>query len=77
MPLNGYRSSFSQILIMRKTHKGIAKRFKVTGSGKVTHRKPGQRHLRRKKSNKQAQAGRQNQVLAVGMAKRVINALSS
>jgi len=77
MPLNGYTSSFSQILIMRKTHKGIAKRFKVTGSGKVTHRKPGQRHLRRKKSNKQVQAGRQNQVLAEGMAKRVINALSS
>jgi large subunit ribosomal protein L35 len=62
---------------MRKTHKGIAKRFKVTGTGKVTHRKPGQRHLRRKKTNKQVQAGRQNQVLAPGMAKRVINALSS
>jgi hypothetical protein len=33
--------------------------------------------LRRKKTNKQVQAGRQNQVLAPGMAKRVINALSS
>jgi len=70
-------NSFRKILIMRKTHKGIAKRFKVTGSGKVTHRKPGQRHLRRKKTNKQGQAGRQDHVLASGMAKRVINALSS
>ena len=30
---------------MKKTHKGIAKRFKVTGTGKVKFRKPGQRHL--------------------------------
>ena len=27
---------------MKKTHKGIAKRFKVTGTGKVKFRKPGQ-----------------------------------
>ena len=28
-----------------KTHSGAKKRFKVTGSGKVKYRKPGQRHL--------------------------------
>lgn len=28
-----------------KTHSGAKKRFKVTGSGKVKFRKPGQRHL--------------------------------
>ena len=60
---------------MRKTHKGIAKRFKVTGTGKVTHRKPGQRHLRRKRTVKQMRAGRQDQSLAKGMARRVIEAL--
>ena len=60
---------------MRKTHKGIAKRFKVTGTGKVTHRKPGQRHLRRKRTVKQMRAGRQDQPLAKGMARRVIEAL--
>jgi large subunit ribosomal protein L35 len=60
---------------MTQTHKGIAKRFKITGSGKVTFRKPSKRHLRRKLSTKQVRAGRQDQVLAKGMAKRVIKAI--
>lgn len=33
-----------------KTHKATAKRFKVTGSGKVMRTKGGKSHLRRKKS---------------------------
>ena len=74
-PLNGYRSSFSQIFIMRKTHKGIAKRFKITGTDKVKFRKPSKRHLRRKLSTKQVRAGNQDQVLAKGMARRVIKAI--
>jgi large subunit ribosomal protein L35 len=61
---------------MKKTHKGIAKRFKITGTGKVKFRKPGQRHLRRKRTTKQVRAGNQDQVLAEGMARRVIRALS-
>ncbi|MFY9270774.1 MAG: 50S ribosomal protein L35 [Candidatus Manganitrophaceae bacterium] len=28
-----------------KTHRGAAKRFKITGSGKVLRRKAGKRHL--------------------------------
>lgn len=36
----------------QKTRKSIAKRFKVTASGKVLHRAQGMRHLRRKKSKK-------------------------
>jgi large subunit ribosomal protein L35 len=32
-----------------KTHKGAAKRFKVTGSGKVLRQKAGTRHLLEKK----------------------------
>ncbi|MFL2914502.1 MAG: 50S ribosomal protein L35 [Opitutales bacterium] len=60
---------------MNKTHKGIAKRFKITGTGKVKFRKPSKRHLRRKLSTKQVRAGRQDQVLAKGMAKRVIKAI--
>ena len=67
---------FSRI-IMKKTHKGIAKRFKITGTGKVKFRKPGQRHLRRKRTVKQTRAGRQDQVLADGMSRRVIRALSA
>ena len=63
-------------LKMKKTHKGIAKRFKITVSGNVKFRKPGQRHLRRKKTTKQVRAGNQDQVLAEGMARRVIRAIS-
>lgn len=32
-----------------KTHKGAQKRFGITGSGKLTHRKQMSSHLRRKK----------------------------
>jgi large subunit ribosomal protein L35 len=35
-----------------KTRKGVAKRFKVTASGKVLRRSQNMRHLRRKKSKK-------------------------
>ena len=61
---------------MKKTHKGIAKRFKITGSGKVKFRKPGQRHLRRKKTTKLVRACNQDQILDEGMARRVIRAIS-
>jgi large subunit ribosomal protein L35 len=33
-----------------KTHKGTAKRFRLTKNGKVMRMKPGRSHLRRKKS---------------------------
>lgn len=36
-----------------KTQKSVAKRFKVTKSGKVLRRTATMRHLRRKKSKKQ------------------------
>jgi len=35
-----------------KTHKATAKRFKITGRGKVRRRKQGSSHLRRKKSKR-------------------------
>lgn len=35
-----------------KTKKIVAKRFKITGTGKVMHRVQGSRHLRRKKSKR-------------------------
>ncbi len=35
-----------------KTRKAVAKRFKVTGSGRVLRRKQGKRHLMRRKSSK-------------------------
>jgi len=35
-----------------KTRKGVAKRFKVTGSGRVLRRKKGKRHINRTKNAK-------------------------
>ncbi|MBL7164620.1 MAG: 50S ribosomal protein L35 [Anaerolineales bacterium] len=35
-----------------KTHKATAKRFRVTGSGKVVRTKGGKSHLRRRKSKR-------------------------
>ena len=35
-----------------KTHKATAKRFKVTGSGKIMRLKVGKSHLRRKKAKR-------------------------
>lgn len=34
-----------------KTHSGAKKRFKVTGSGKIVHRKAGKGHLNEHKSS--------------------------
>lgn len=36
----------------QKTRKGVTRRFKITGSGKVLRRNQNMRHLRRKKSKK-------------------------
>ncbi len=36
----------------QKTHKGAAKRLKVTGSGKIRHRRTGRVHNRHKKTGR-------------------------
>ncbi|HDZ86723.1 hypothetical protein LCGC14_0760230 [marine sediment metagenome] len=36
----------------KKTHKGAAKRFKITKNGKIRHKKMGSSHLLEKKSQK-------------------------
>lgn len=60
---------------MRKTNKSVAKRFKVTAKGKVLFRKPGKRHLMRRKSTNQKRSMGQDQVLGDGMARRFKRAL--
>ena len=40
----------------QKTRKGVAKRFKITATGKVLRRSQNMRHLRRKKSKKAIRA---------------------
>ena len=37
---------------LNKTRKAVAKRFKITGTGKVLRRKQGKRHILQKKSSK-------------------------
>ncbi len=39
-----------------KTRKAVAKRFKVTGTGKILRRKQGKRHILQKKSRKRKRA---------------------
>ena len=42
-----------------KTHKATAKRFKITGRGKLRRRKQGSSHLRRKKTRRAKREMRQ------------------
>lgn len=47
-----------------KTHKGLAKRLKVTATGKLKHRKAGKSHLMGSKSPKRRRHLRQPEVLS-------------
>jgi large subunit ribosomal protein L35 len=55
-----------------KTHKATAKRFRVTGTGKVVRTKGGKSHLRRKSSKRtKRQFDKMLEVTSTGDAKRV------
>lgn len=47
-----------------KTNKGAAKRFKVTGTGKVKRRKAGMRHILTSKAKKTKRALRQSGLIS-------------
>ena len=53
-----------------KTKKSAAKRFKVTGSGKVVYNKSGNRHLSTKKSPKRKRRLRKDTSLSKAMTGR-------
>ena len=53
-----------------KTKKSAAKRFKVTGSGKVTYHLSGNRHLSTKKSQKRKRRLRKATTISNAMSKR-------
>lgn len=55
----------------QKTHSGSKKRFKVTGSGKITHEQTNRRHLQEVKSSKRKRRLEADKVLAPGDAKKV------
>ncbi|HUE17021.1 MAG TPA: 50S ribosomal protein L35 [Planctomycetaceae bacterium] len=59
----------------QKTHKGIRKRFKVTASGKVTHKKAFRGHKLGKKGgkrNRQARADRLVQGKQIAMIRHAL-----
>lgn len=53
----------------QKTNKSVAKRVKVTGSGKVKRRSPGSGHLKSRKTSKQLRRYRQEKDLTGAFAK--------
>lgn len=54
-----------------KTHSGAKKRFKVTGTGKITRRQAGKRHLNEHKSSRRTRRLDNDAVLATGDARKV------
>lgn len=58
-----------------KTHKGLAKRFKVTASGKVKHRNANRGHLMGKKSGNRKRRLRQDGVRTGFNAVYIVEAL--
>jgi len=60
----------------QKTKKGVKKRFKITGSGKVISRRAGKSHLMTAKSRKRKRKLRGSQVLGGSGKKKVKNLLS-
>ena len=55
----------------QKTHSGAKKRFKVTGSGKITHEQAGRRHLMEVKSSRRTRRLESDQVVAPADLKKV------
>ena len=59
-----------------KPHKGVAKRVKVTGRGKVRHKRCGAGHLMSGKSPKRRRRARRAGILKGADAKRFLTALA-
>lgn len=55
----------------KKTHKGAAKRFKITKTGKILHKKMGASHILEKKSAKRKRKLRKEDALSVTEAKSI------
>jgi large subunit ribosomal protein L35 len=54
-----------------KTHKATAKRFKVTGTGKIKQRKGGQDHFNSKETGKTTRQKRRDKDVYKGLVKTV------
>ena len=62
-------------LLMQKTKKSIAKRFKISAKGKLVRRTPGFRHLLGSKSTKQKRRATRDKLVAEGHARPLLRAL--
>ena len=58
-----------------KSHRGASKRFKITGTGKVTRHKAYKSHILTKKSAKRKRGLRQSTVLTSADEKRIKSVL--
>ena len=54
-----------------KTHRGAAKRFKMTATGKIRRRQPNRAHLLEKKSSKRKRSFRRDEALAASDVRSV------
>jgi large subunit ribosomal protein L35 len=54
-----------------KTHRGAAKRFKKTGTGKITRQKANKQHILTKKTTKRKRGLRQDSVVSAADAPRI------
>jgi large subunit ribosomal protein L35 len=69
------RNKVAAIMPKQKTHKGMSKRFKVTASGKIKHRKAFRGHKLSHKSGKRKRGLRQDGVVIGQDAKNIREAL--
>ena len=60
---------------MQKTKKSVAKRFKLTGSGKLLRRTPGFRHLLAAKSTKSKRRASRDKLVSPGHAAALLRCL--
>jgi large subunit ribosomal protein L35 len=69
------RPLFSFALLMQKTKKSVAKRFKISGTGKLIRRTPGFRHLLAAKSTKSKRRASRDKLVAPGHAAPLLRCL--
>ena len=60
---------------MQKTKKSVAKRFKITGTGKMLRRTPGFRHLLSAKSTKAKRRATRDKLVALGQRAMLLRCL--
>ena len=61
----------------QKTHKGLAKRVKVTGGGKIKHRRAGAGHLMSSKSGNRRRNLRSSSGMSTAFARKTLAALGA